>query len=200
MKLTSKKTYKAIYYILEKREFTQLQTAKSTSTSLGQVNKVVQWLVRKNFVEKRRNNYYLKDPSGLVALFALERDVDSLLVRKIQTSTPQKKLIESLGKKHALCLDSALSLYSNYYRSNRVCVYAESEKELLEIENAISSKNSGFVEVCVFKPDIKPEISKVGKLKATQKLRTLIDLVSDNKTFYAKDLFKQLWKVEFLES
>ncbi|MBI5871910.1 hypothetical protein HZB88_02390 [archaeon] len=200
MKLTSSKTYKVIYYILENVRFTQLKTSRDVGVSFGQVNKVVQWLVRRNFAEKRKEGYYLKDPSGLVALFALERDMDSLLVRKIKTSLSQKTILEDLGKKHVLCLDSALSQYSKYYRSNRVCVYARSEKEVREIEKEVQGKNQGFVEVCVFKPDREPELERAGKLKATSKLRTLIDLVSDNKTFYAKDLFKQLWKVEFLES
>ena len=102
--------------------------------------------------------------------------------------------------KNVLCMDSALEKYSNYYRSNRVCVYANNEKEVKRIEKIFNGASSGHIEVWIFKASPLPETIKIKKKIVTTKLRTLIDLVCDNKTFYAKDLFKQLWGAEFLES
>lgn len=200
MKLTSKKTYGVIYHILGNREFTQLHTSKALGVSFGLVNKVVQWLVKRRFAEKRGNRYYLADPSGLVALFALDRDMNSLLLKKIAVNVSKEKVLRKMPKNCVLCLESALEKYSSYYRSNRVCVYAPTKKEAKEIDCLFQAHVGGHVEVWVFKPDFEPETAKASGKQVTTRLRTLIDLVCDNKTFYAKDLFRQLWKVEFLES
>ncbi|MFH0715132.1 MAG: hypothetical protein V1847_05170 [Candidatus Diapherotrites archaeon] len=153
--------------------------------------------MKKKFVERKGAHYFLADPSGIVSLIGLERDMDSLLVKKLSVNLPKKKILQKVSGKGVLCLDSALEKYSNYYRSNRVCIYA-TEKQVKEIETLFQGQNSGHAELLIFKPDFEPETEK-GK-KATSRLRTLIDLVCDNKTFYAKDLFKQLWKVEMIES
>lgn len=200
MKLTSKKTYRIIYYLLENREFTQLQASKALGISFGLVNRVVQWLVSKRFAEKRNRGYFLADPSGLAALFALERDMNSLLVKKISVNLPKEAVLQKMPKNRILCLESALEKYSAYYRSNRVCVYASAGKELKGIESAFRGSGQGHTEIWVFKPDHAPETADVKGKKITSKLGTLIDLVCDNKTFYAKDLFRQLWGVEFVES
>ncbi|MFH1256822.1 MAG: helix-turn-helix domain-containing protein [Candidatus Diapherotrites archaeon] len=200
MKLTSKKTYKVIYFLLGNRGFTQLQASRELGVSFGLVNRVVQWLVSKRFVEKQKNGYYLTDPSGLAALFAFNRDMNSLLAEKILLALPKAGALERIPKNCVLCLDSALENYSGYYRSNRVCVYAEGNKELKEIGKAFQGEPKGNTELWVFKPDLEPETVKLKGRLVVSKLRTLIDLVCDNKTFYAKDLFKELWGVELLES
>ncbi|MDO8537999.1 MAG: hypothetical protein Q7S21_03890 [archaeon] len=199
MKLTSSQTYKLIYYVLEHRAFTQLQASKSAGISLGQTNKIVQWLVQKRFAEKRSNKYYLADPSGLVGLFALERDMNSFLAKKISVNLSKEKVLRQIPKS-VLCLDSALEKYSNYYRSNRVCVYINSEKGVKEIEKTFQDTSPGHTEIWLFKASPESETIKLKQRIVATKLRTLIDLVCDNKTFYAKDLFKQLWGVKFLES
>lgn len=199
MKLASKKTYRIIYYVLGNREFTQLQVSGATGVSFGLVNKVVRWLVQKRFAERRKGHYFLADPSGLVAIFALERDMNSLLAKKMAVNLSKDAALRKIPGKCTLCLDSALEKYSGYYRSNRVCAYA-SAGELKEIEKAFKGCGQGHTGIWVFRQDHEPETAGGRGKKTTSRLRTLIDLVCDNKTFYAKDLFKQLWKVEFVEA
>ncbi len=200
MKLTARQTYKVISFILRNQQFTQMEAFKATGTSWGRMNEVVQWLVSKNFVEKRKNGYELIDPAGLVSLFPLYRDMNSLLLRKLPLRLSKKQIMERLPKKTALCLDSALQFYSAYWHSNRVCVYVEENSALLKkIEKEFTPLTGGNTLLWLFKPDIAPETAKVKSFTITDRLRTLIDMACDNKSYYAKDLYKQLWKLKFEE-
>lgn len=200
MKLTSKQTYKVASFVLLNPVFTQTKLFNAVKVSWGRMNEVVQWLVNKNFVEKREKEYELIDPAGLISLFPLYRDMNSLVLKKLPLRLSIKKVINRLPKGTILCLDSALEFYSGYWRSDRVCVYVEeNSKEFKKIEQEFKPLTGGNIMLWMFKPDIKPETNKIKGFTVTSKLRTLIDLVCDNKSFYARDLYKQLWGLKFEE-
>lgn len=200
MKLTSRQTYKVVFFILRNPVFTQTSVFRATKVSWGRMNEVVQWLVSKNFVEKREKGYELIDPAGLVSLFPLHRDMDSLLLRKLPLRLSKKQIMERLPKKTVLCLDSALQFYSGYWHSDRVCAYADEKSALLKkIEKEFMPLTGGNTCLWLFKQDIAPETVKAKGITITDKLRTLIDMACDNKSYYAKDLYKQLWKLKFEE-
>lgn len=200
MKLTSKQTFKVIAFILRNPVFTQTQVFKATKISWGRMNEVVQWLVNKNFVERKSKEYELTDPAGLIALFPLYRDMDSLLLKKLSLRLSRKQIMNKLPKNTLLCLDSALEFYSSYWRSNRVCVYAEeNSRQFKQILKDFQPFRGGNTLLLVFKPDTKLTSMKIKGFRVTDRLSTLIDLVCDNKSHYAKDLYKQLWGLKFEE-
>ena len=200
MKLTSRQTYKVVSFVLRNPVFSQTMIFSAVKVSWGRMNEVVQWLVSKGFVVRRGKSYELIDPAGLVSLFPLYRDMGSLLLEKLPLRLPKKQIIKRLPRGTVLCLDSALGLYSSYWRSGRVCVYAEkNSKQFKEILEEFKPLAGGNTVLWVFEPDIRPETVKTKSLPATDKLRTLIDLACDNKVYYARDLFKQLWNLRFEE-
>lgn len=198
MKLTAKQTYKVVSFILRNPVFTQTKVFKATGVSWGRMNEVVQWLVSKNFVEKKKKEYELIDPAGLVSLFSLHRDMNSLLLKKLPLRLSKKQIIKRMPKKTILCLDSALEFYSGYWDSNRACAYVGSS-QLKKIEKEFKPFSGGNRFLWLFEPDIVPETTEANDLTVTDRLRTLIDLVCDNKSYYARDLFKQLWGLKFRE-
>lgn len=200
MKLTSRQTYKVIFFVLQNPVFTQTQVFNSVKVSWGRMNEIIQWLVKKNFAEKKKANYELTDPAGLVLLFSLNRDMNSLLLKKMSLRLSKKEILEMIPKKTILCLDSALEFYSGYFHSNRICIYVEENSmEFKKIEKDFLPFSSGNSELLLFKPDIMPETVKAKGFLITGKLRTLIDLICDNKSHFAKDLYKQLWGLKFEE-
>ena len=200
MKLTSKQTYKTISFILQNPIFTQTEAFNSTGVSWGRMNEVVQWLVDRNFVEKRAKKYELTDPAGLVSLFPLDRSMNSLVIRKFPLRLSKKQIIDRLPKEIVLCLDSAMEFYSNYWRSDRVCIYVEeNSQQFRKIEKDFKPLTGGNTLLWLFKPDIKPETAKLRGFTVTSRLRTLIDMICDNKSYYAKDLYRQLWGIKFEE-
>ncbi len=199
MKLTSRQTYKVVFFILQNPIFTQTTVFKATNVSWGRMNEIVQWLVSKNFVEKKEKGYELVDPAGLVSLFPLYRDMNSLLLKKLPLRLSKKQIMERLPKKTVLCMDSALQFYSGYWHSDRICIYADESIALKKIEKEFMPLTGGNTFLWVFKSDITPETRKEKGFTITGKLRTLIDMACDNKSYYAKDLYKQLWKLKFEE-
>ena len=194
MNVTLDVTYKIIRYILlsKDRKFTQFEIHKNTGSSLGRINEVVNWLISRNFVEKTKGKYYVMNPSGIISLFPLYRNMNDLCVYSIQLRGDKEKIIENLPKDSILCLDSALDKYSKYFRSNRICIYHENPDL---IKNKFEPYSGGIIRLEVFKPDM--GLVEDRKNGVTSKLRTIIDMTCDGKTYVAKDLFEALWGVKF---
>ena len=200
MKLTAKQTYRVVSFILRNPVFPQKEVFNATKTSWGRMNEIVQWLVSKKFIEKKKGNYELIDPAGLVSLFPLYRDMNSLVLKKMPLRISRKEILGRMPKNAVLCLDSALEFYSGYWRSDRVCIYAKEGGEILRsVDREFRPFSGGNNFLWVFRQDIEPETAKSKGFAITDKLRTLIDLVCDNKSHYAKDLYRQLWGLEFEE-
>ena len=192
MKVTSNSTYKIIRYILLIREFKQVEIHKKTGCSKGQVHKVVNWLLSRKFIEKGKNRYYIVDPAGIIALFPLFRNMKDLLIYRIPLRAEKEKILKTLPKDAILCLDTALNKYSSYFRSNRICIYHEKPDI---IENKFKPYSGGIIFLEIYKPDMDLENDTIKGV--TSKLRTVIDMTCDGKTYVAKDLFEELWGIRF---
>ena len=192
MNITSKVTYKIIRDILLSKEFTQIEIKNRTGCSKGQISKVVNWLITRKFVEKRDRNYYLIDPTALISVFPLFRNMNELLVYRLPLRGEKEKILENLPNGSILCLDSALDRYSRYFRSSRICIYHE-KPEL--IKNIFEPYSGGIIDLEVYRPDM--DLKEDVKNGLTTKLRTVIDMTCDGKTYAAKDLFEQLWGIKF---
>lgn len=194
MNVTLNITYKIIKYVLlsKNKEFTQLEIHKNTGSSLGRINDVVNWLISRNFVEKYKLKYYVINPAGIISLFPLYRNMKDLLIYKIQLRDDKEIILENLPKESILCLDSALDKYSRYFRSSRICIYHEKPQLIRDLFEPYSG---GIIKLEVYKPDMK--LIEDVKNGFTTKLRTIIDMTCDDKTYVAKDLFEELWGIKF---
>ena len=194
MNVTLNVTYKIVKYILlsKDRKFTQLEIHKNTGSSLGRINEVVNWLISRVYVEKNKTKYYVINPAGIISLFPIYRNMKDLLAYSIQLKGDKEKILENLPKESILCLDSALDKYSRYFRSSRICIY-HSKPQL--ISNLFEPYSGGIVKLEVYKPDM--ELIDDVKNGFTNKLRTIIDMACDGKTYVAKDLFEDLWRIKF---
>ncbi|KYK31250.1 MAG: hypothetical protein AYK22_08775 [Thermoplasmatales archaeon SG8-52-3] len=173
MNITSNSTYKIIRYILLSKEFKQVEIHNSTECSKGQVNKVVNWLLSRNFLEKGKNKYYIIDPAGIISLFPLFRNMKDLLIYRIPLRAEKDKILNNLSKEAVLCLDSALDM----------------------IKNKFKPYSGGMIDLEIYKSDMDLENDTIKGV--TSKLRTVIDMTCDGKTYVAKDLFEELWGIRF---
>lgn len=192
MNITSDVTYKVIRYILLSKEFSQTEIHNETGSSLGQINKVVNWLVTRKFVEKDKRGYYVVDPAGIIAVFPLFRNMNDLLACRISLRGDKKKILKNLPRGSVLCLDSAVDNYSRYFRSSRICIY-HNEPKL--IEEKFKPYMGGVIDLEVYFPDMDLKEDIVDGV--TSKLRTVIDMTCDGKTYVVKDLFEDLWGIKF---
>jgi len=192
MNITLKTTYKIVKYILVSKEFTQTEIHQETQCSLGRINKVVNWLITRKFVEKIESKYRVADPAGIISIFPLYRNMNELLVYRIPLRNEKETILEHLPKGSILCLDSALDKYSRYFRSNRICIYHE-KPEL--IKNIFEPYSGGILNLEIYHPDM--NVQEDVEHGVTSKLRTVIDMTCDGKTYIAKDLFEQLWGIKF---
>lgn len=192
MNITLKTTYKIIKYILTSKDFTQTEIHQETYCSLGRINEVVYWLITRKFVEKVNGKYHLVDPAGIISIFPLFRNMNELLVCRISLRNEKEKILENLPDGSILCLDSALDSYSRYFRGNRICIYHE-KPEL--IKKLFGPYSGGIIDLEVYRPDM--DLKEDIENGVTSKLRTVIDMTCDGKTYIAKDLFEQLWGIKF---
>ena len=192
MNITSKVTYQIIREILQSKVFIQIEIKNKTGCSKGQISKVVNWLITRKFVEKRESNYYLLDPAGLISVFPLFRNIKELLVYRIPLRGEKEKILENLPKGSILCLESALDKYSRYFRSSRICIYHEKPDE---VNRLFEPYSGGILDLEVYRPDM--DLQKDVKHGLTSKLRTVIDMTCDGKTYVVKDLFEELWGIKF---
>lgn len=192
MNITSNVTYKIIRYILLSKEFTQIEIKNRTGYSKGQISKVVNWLITRKFVEKIEVKYHLVDPAGLILVFPLFRNMKELLVHRIPLRGEKDKILEILPNGSVLCLDSALDSYSHFFRSSRICLYHD-DPEL--VKNKFEPYSGGIIDLEVYRPDM--DLKEDVENGLTSKLRTVIDMTCDGKTYVVKDLFEELWGIKF---
>ena len=192
MNPTSQVTYKIIRYILLVQEFNQTEIHYKTKTSKGQINKVVNWLSTRRFIEKDNKRCHVIDPGGIVALFPLFRNMNDLLVCRIPVRGGMDKIVDILPKDSILCLDSAVNKYSSYFRTNRICIY---HKKPEVIKEKFKPYSGGLLDLHVYLPDMNLKEDTINGV--TSKLRTIIDMTCDGKTYVAKDLFEDLWGIKF---
>lgn len=184
-------TYTIIKAFLLKENYTQLEIHKETGAALSRVNTVNKWLMSRNYVERVQGRYRVLDPAGVIAFFPLFRRMDELLTVKIPVRGTLKEIADILPNGSIRCLDTALSDYSTYLRTNRVCLYYENPELVRKV---FTPYKGGNVWVCVFEPDMR--LGEDTENGITTKIRTLIDMACDDKLYLAKELFKDIWGLE----
>ena len=191
MNITLDATYKIIRYILLSKDFKQVEIHRKTGCSKGQVHNVVNWLLTRKFLEKRGTKYYIVDPAGIISLFPLFRNMKDLLICRIPLKVEKEKILNNLPKGTILCLDTALYKYSSYFRSNRICIYY---KKPDQIKSKFKPYSGGMIDLEIYRPDMDLKEDAINGI--TSRLRTVIDMTCDGKTYVTKDLFEELWGIK----
>ncbi|MFH1256669.1 MAG: hypothetical protein V1494_05265 [Candidatus Diapherotrites archaeon] len=192
MDLSSEKTFKIIEFVLGEKAFTQRRLSRELAVSIGQVNKVINWLKLKNFVKKEGNSFRLSDPAGIVTAISFFRHMGQLKILTISLGLGKNEAFARLPKEAILCLESAQDFFSPNFASNRLCVYA-GEKTAKKISEAFAGFEGNQTQLLAFRPIPAVKPVKKGNRLLTSKVRTVIDLVCDDKAFAADPLFRQLW-------
>ncbi|RLI09765.1 hypothetical protein DRO42_03455 [Candidatus Bathyarchaeota archaeon] len=91
VKLTSKKAFKVVKYLLQHPEISQLDLSKRTGVALGYVNTIVNFLVDLNIVTKESRRCILKNPVRLLEKIAFERPLNRLIATSFRLATTSIK-------------------------------------------------------------------------------------------------------------
>lgn len=189
MRLCSKQSFKVIYWILKLRKFSQTTLAKKASVSWGQMNKVVQWLIKKSFVQKDKG-YELVNPTALIQLLSTEIDVEK---ETFEVNVPQEAVLKWIKEnKGVLCMTSALSFYSNYFRDPSITAYYSKE-----LNEHLFNAQPGLTKVIIIKSNLellKENIIEKKGFLVTDEVRTIIDLFADKKAYVVEPLIKKMWQ------
>lgn len=201
--LTTPVHYRILRQILTAKDpFLQTEIATATGAANSQVSRLVRWLEVHQHVLHRRSDgrYEAVQPAGLIlAVLPYQRRMVQALEGTKRVRGRMDEVSRILTQEGAtLCLESALSTHSEYFRADRVAVYHAKPRELLA---AMAPDEGGLLPVAVYSPDIPLEgdvlePDAVSPLRRTDAFRTLIDLVCDNRAYAAKDLFSKLWGIE----
>lgn len=189
--------------LLSKEPFLQRDVARAAKAQPTQVGRIVRWLEAHQHATRRKEDgrYEVISPSSLVvALLPYQRTMSGSIVGTVRVRGKMDQIAQMLVKEGAtLCLESALAVYSEYFRADRVAVYHPNPEALL---SKLAPNEGGLLPVGVYEADIplegdveKPDSKS--RLRRTTPFRTLIDLICDNRAYAAKDLFLSLWGVRF---
>jgi len=184
-------SFNIVKAILEKKEFTQLSLSQELKVSLGQVNKIVNYLQKKGFVEKGKTSYMLANPLAVIGEIAKYRDMEKCRIARFSLSVDQKTLLEMLKSNAIFCLDTALKQYCNNVVTNRICAYLSPGNDRLIEKFAAMEGNKTYL--YLYSNDLPTEGLLIDNARYTDKVRTVIDLVCDNSAFAASKLFEELW-------
>jgi len=183
MKLTSKKAYQVVRYILLNQEFSQRKIARETDVSLGYVNEVINYLMAINIVTKTTKNYVLWDKVKLLEKISLDRPFTSLIIDRFRLPTTTIQETETAitntlqNKKYALTAFSGLRRYFEYHIGYpTVHFYLEDITALNLIE-----RGEGAIQVIALRPDLENiilERKKINNSYVCDKQQIIIDLFS----------------------
>ena len=200
--LTAPVNYRVIRTILTLREpFTQLEVAQGAEAAPSQVSSLVRWLEAHQHVRRRKEDgrFETVQPASLVlAIYPYQRTMGRTLTGTLKVRGNPEEVSRILSNEGAtLCLESALAQYSQFFRAERIAVYHRKPRKLL---SELAPSEGGVLQVAVYEPDIplKGDVEEPGPsvpLRRTTRYRTLVDLVCDNRSYAARDLFQELWGV-----
>jgi hypothetical protein len=213
MNLTSPKTYEVLKLVLENKYVSQRMVARVSGISLGQVNKVFQWLEDNSFIEKIRKihlkdvpenfgmvGYHLANPTGLLRAISLFRSMEKNLILESNIDLPKKEVLKYLKKQEVIfCLDTALEKYDSYFRGDTICCYVDFSKELEFIKKDLSNVKYGLARIKFYSWDFKGLDIRDGMNSQkgyTTELQTIIDLFCDDKAHYTKELLNRKWGIK----
>ena len=191
--LAAPKTFKFIEYLLEKKSFTQYSAVKELEISMPVINQVTNYLLDKGFLSHDGKKYNVRDAAGLISAIHLFRDMKKEMLAEVSTSLGKEVVMKMLPKNSIFCLDSALVKYSNWWRSNSVCVYVDTNDAKKIKERLIYSKgDKTVVRLFIEKYPVENKV-KFGGKQLTPKLRTVIDMVCNNQANAVEPLFSEMW-------
>jgi hypothetical protein len=191
MKHIQPKTLQIMVAILATVTFSQrmlwrLCNNKNT-ISIGQVNKVVNDLHKKGFVEelfKRKRllkieekspikdliknfdhknaRYRLSDPLGLLRYISLFRSIKDLQAFNMHVDAKEEEVIKELSKKKAIfCLGTAQQRFTPYFRPDEVSFYSTKPEE---IYGFLKSAKRGNTKISCYRIDYMRELDDINSL------------------------------------
>lgn len=190
----STQTYRAIRTLLTaERGLTQTELAERSGVSLSQVNRTIHQLLATGHAERRSDGaYWPQAAPALLSHLAFQRPMQPLVANRLMVRANPEEVKAALVREGCvLCLDSALEAYSSYFRSDRVCAYTDDAPRIVD---GLRPAMGGVLMVEFYTPDL--PLDDDVEDGHTKRFRTLLDLVCAGKTYAAKDLFRQLWRIE----
>lgn len=191
MRLDRQQAYRIVRFVLENREFKQLEIHKRTGISFSWVNAVVNWLVARGFAAKRTGGYKLIAPAALAQALSFFRRMEELRFASFEVDADEQELKKLFSQHGAvLCLTSALARYDDYFRDPSVHAYANEG-----IADALREFPSGRVSVSLYRDDLleKEDFEMHKGLKVTGKIRTVIDVLCSQRAYAVDSLIRKMW-------
>lgn len=187
LRLNSVKTYRVIYYILNNKTFQQNEISEKADISLGQVNKVVKWLIETGIVMREESAYKIVQPNRLIELLSLYGKTQKFMTYQVNLSKDSAvKLLKA--NSGVLCLSSSLEKYGKEIKNEEIFIYHDQK-----ILDELNKLPRGNLKINVYKPGIPIALEEETKNNMTCKVRTLIDLYSSGQQDLTKNLSMQLW-------
>jgi hypothetical protein len=183
LRLTSHKTFRILYYILTKPNFTQVELNKRLDISLGLINKVIKWGISKGLIIKAKGLYSLIAPNKLIDMIASQYTIEHSRVFFVDFD--KNKLIKRFRPLLRLCLFSALESFDKEFKSNEVHTYYSEE-----LINELNKINRGDTKVTIYEQPY----SIVLKGNKTDLIQTILDMHSINQEHLTKDLRFKQWQ------
>lgn len=185
MKLTSKKAFRVVKYLLEHPEISQRELSRKTGVSLGHVNEIVNYLSDTRIVSKTSRSCILKDSARLLEKISFERPFNRLEVSTFRLPTISIKESEDMFKnickandvRYAFTVFSGLKRYYEYHISYPSIHSYVSEQN---IENIIEH-GEGAIPIFLLKPDrsdILREAREINDFYVCDKVQIVVDLFS----------------------
>lgn len=193
MRLTSQ-TYRVLReFLTSEAPTTQVDLAARSAVSLSQVNRTIHQLMATGYARRGSDGRYEPQAApALLAHLAFQRPFNQLAANVVMVRADPQEVKDALVREGCvLCLDSALEAYSSYFRSDRVCAYTTDAPRIMD---GLRPAMGGLLKVQLYEPDI--PLDEDVEDGHTKRFRTLLDMVCDGKTYAAKDLFQQLWRIE----
>ena len=159
MNPTAPATYRILLTVLARKETSQRELVRNLKVSLGQVNKVFQWLEENHFVERSRaanrvprgraqETYTLTNPTGLLRAISLFRPMNRLRRFTVAVDVRKGDLLSDLRKRPVVfCLGTALERFSRFHRSDEISFYAldgKGPQSVGAIRNDLAARKEGI--------------------------------------------------------
>jgi len=123
LRLSSKKAYRIVRFLLENPETNQSLISEGTGVAYGWVNEIVNFLYQLDIVSKGWRKCTLKDPVRLLEMIAFERPLSRLEIESFRLETTSalegenllRDVCEDNGVKYGLTMFSGLKRYYQYH-------------------------------------------------------------------------------------
>ncbi|GEM_PF-1753475 len=202
MDISKPKALLVVEAILSSFEFTQYQLWKQTGVSFGQVNKVVNYLVKKGAVGKVGKRYQVTSYGWVLQLFLAHRTFPKP-VATFQITIGRQEIFSYLAEQGCtFCLTTAWQQYDDYLHEGAVHAYLPADDKIVKkVLAELSAQPNGLQLVQLYLQDlpVKPAkaLNKWGKgkqagkpfeepfkplkyLPVTSEIRTLLDMYSSH--------------------